>query len=163
MNQSNRMSINTACSSRLARNSSVRPGQMLSVRVADLISKRDRAIAAFRWFCSLAGSSSQILRLKEPYAWLGFSIGKESVIATRTPVVFRLVDHTDIRCHIYVVLVHCRANLTCSGMSPMEVRTGNYSHCFEGTLLLFAGVYSVTEMQYKAVTTRPNLHAPLYI
>ena len=40
--------------------------------------------------------------------------------------------------------------------------TGN-SHCFEGTLLLFEGVYSVAEMQYKAVTTRPRLHAQLYI
>ena len=37
------------------------------------------------------------------------------------------------------------------------------SHCFEGTLHLFTMVYSVRELQYKAVTTRLRLHAQLYI
>ena len=40
--------------------------------------------------------------------------------------------------------------------------TGN-SHCFEGTLHLFAMLHSVKELQYKAVTTRPKLHPQLYI
>ena len=40
--------------------------------------------------------------------------------------------------------------------------TGN-SQCLQCTLHIFARVFPVTELQYKAVTTRPRLHAQLYI